>query len=189
MSSSTQELVNCSRIGVKLHLSCTILLNFEVWVLMQQAYWYSYIHHISGITISWFVGPSTHLFKMKMAINILPHILHASSHVVMWTVYNSFPSQFLYIIIIIKKLSWDVRFPYLDFLHSKEFYIPYGSKFSWDSTFINFGNALHITKILALKILVFIGFFHYEYINAVSKKYPPLPNQKLSYSCIIYIAS
>ena len=52
-----------------------------------------------------------------------------------------------------------------------------GFKFLWDDTFVNFGNALHITKILTSKILVLHMFSDYEYFKAVLKS--SLPSTKL----------
>ena len=64
-------------------------------------------------------------------------------------------------------------------------WLPNGSKFSWDIIFMNFGNALCITKILALKILVLYRCSPASYMNitrqAVSKSSPLLPTGKLSY--------
>ena len=40
------------------------------------------------------------------------------------------------------------------FQWNSKIYIPYGSKFSWDNISVNFSDALRITIILAMKILV-----------------------------------
>ena len=72
-------------------------------------------------------------------------------------------------------------------IHRTLHYLLYGSNFSWDNIFVNFGNTLGITKIFNSKILVFcirhvFSMSLFKYFKLVSKNTLPSPTGNLSHT-------